>query len=70
MRVRITRPELFLLQHRQNIARRIFEPGDRRATVVMNPFFVCLNFPFILLKLDPVVFEFGYRLLNVGAHKI
>src|SRR5687768_13547536 len=41
-----------LLKHRQNIACRIFEPGDRgpAAAFAVNPFFVRFNLALVLLE--------------------
>ena len=43
---------LLILDHRQDIAGGIFEPGDCRTAAAMDALFIRFNFAFVLFKSD------------------
>ncbi len=60
----------FVLQHGQNIARRIFEPGDLGASVPVNAFFIRPHLPFVFLKTYTGFHQLVDGSLNIIHEKI
>src|SRR5712672_1488853 len=61
---------LIALHDRENVSRRILEPGDRRPVIPVNPLRVCLYFAFIVLEVHTLLFQIIHHCVDVVHLKI
>src|SRR5690349_24769788 len=59
-----------ILNHGQDVARRVFEPGDHWASIPMNTLFIRLDFTFVFLEADAQIREFINGCFNIFHDKV